>query len=195
MAKKDLSKVHKAFALSSIIGAMLMAHNNGNPKLVALRVQIDKAMKVYNYKLGRKNYWLMTDAVKQIWVRLAKKHDNTIDEDELSLFIEMVLSLAPKRDMKEFLGVHFTTKNTLADFKKSAILISAMELDEELNILCQTQRTSTREALGLIMVKPVKMKRVKVKQKSVAQIKHENRDTRVKSTLQEMIAAAKLKKD
>ncbi len=200
MAKKNLSKVHKAFALSSIIGAMLMAHTNGDPKLIALRVQIDKAMKVYNYKLGRKNYWMMTDAVKQIWVKLATKHDNSIDGDELSLFIEMVLSLSPKQDMKEFLGVHFTTKNKLRDEKKSAIMISVMELDIELNILCSTQQTQTRKELGLLMVKPVKSKRVKIKKKVTSKgeekhkkevTAHKDRKIRVSSFLKDRIAANK----
>ena len=197
---KDFSRVHKAFALSSIIGAMLMAHTNGNPKLVTLRIQVDKAMKVYAYKFGSKNYYMMTDEVKGIWFRLADRHNSTLDEDELSLFIEMVLSLAPKVDMKSFLGMYFTTCNHIADSKKSAVMASVMELDEELNALCRTKQTQTREGLGLLVVKPVKLKRVTTKTKVVSkqQVKHnkevaehKDRKKRISSFLRERIAAIK----
>ena len=202
--KRDLSRVHKAFAVSSILGAIIMAHNNGDPRITALKIQIDKAMRVYNVKLGRKNYYEMTDKIKEIWGKLAEKHNNTIDGDELSLFIELILNLSPRKDMKEFLMVHFTTSHKIKDYHKSAILMSVLELDEELNRLCGTVSTIDRDGLGKILVKQIKKRapNKRTKTASKAQLKHEasareykERKERIASFLKKRIEAAKNKID
>ncbi|NOR57191.1 MAG: hypothetical protein GQ474_01560 [Sulfurimonas sp.] len=175
MAKPN-NKVKKAFALSSIVGAMLMASNNGNPSLTALKVQIDKAMKVFSIKAGKKTYYGISDKVQKLWVEVAKEHNNTLDEDEITLFVEMVLNLMPKKDMKTFLMVHFTTRETMRDDKKSAIIATVLEIDRHLNELFGTEQTITREALGKILVKTPKLKKVKLKlrdKNTKAQEKHE----------------------
>lgn len=159
MAKPD-NKTKKAFALSSIVGALLMATNNGRPKLTALKLQIDKAMKVFSVK-ARKDYYTISYDVRELWLEMAKKHNNALDEDEVEVFIEMVLNLLPRAEMKQFLGINFTTSEKLGDDKKSALLMTVLELDKKLNEMFGTKATATRDSLGLIMVKPVKIKAVK----------------------------------
>lgn len=164
---KPSAKVKKCFALSSIIGALLMSANNGNHKLTALKVQIDKAMKVFSVK-ARKEYYMISADVQQLWVEMAKKHNNTLDVDEIEVFVEMVLNLLPTADMKTYLGgINFTTREKLRDTKKSALLMTVMELDRRLNDMFGTNATATRESLGVIMVKPVKPKKTK-KERDIA---------------------------
>lgn len=158
---KPNNKVKKAFALSSIIGAMLVASNNGNPKLTALKIQINKAMKVFSVKAA-KDYYVISDDIGSMWCEMAKRHNNTLDEDEITVFIEMVLSLLPKQDMKKFLGVHFTTNEKMRDERKSAILMTVLDLDSKLNKMFVTEPTISRENLGLVMVKPIRIKSVKI---------------------------------
>lgn len=157
---KPSNRVKKAFALSSMVGAILMSTNNGSPKLTALKVQIDKAMKVFSVK-ARKDYYVISAHVKDILIAIAEKHNNTLDEDEVEVFIEMMLSIVPRADMKAFLGMNFTTSQKLRDEKKSSVLTTVMELDEGLNKLFDTVPTATRESLAKVMVKPVKSKAVK----------------------------------
>jgi len=157
---KPNNKVKKAFALSSIVGAMLMSSNNGNPRLTALKVQIDKAMKVFSVK-ARKDYYVISSDIRDLWGEMAKQHNNTLDEDEITVFIEMILNLLPKSDMKTFLGVSFTTTEKIRDARKSAILMSVLDLDKRLNEMFGTGPTATRESLSSVMVKPVKTKAVK----------------------------------
>lgn len=159
MAKPN-NKVKKAFALSAVVGAMLMASNNGDPKLTALKLQIDKAMKVFSVK-ARKDYYVISDHVQSIWLEMARQHNNSLDEDEINVFVEMVLSLIPPSEMKKYLGMTFKTTEKLRDCKKSSILMTVLELDRRLNEYFGTTKTATRESLALVMVKPVKIKSVK----------------------------------
>ena len=161
MDKKPNNKTQKAFALSAIVGAMLMASNNGDFKLSNLKVQIDKAMKVFSVKAPIL-YYKISDDVQKVWVEMAKEFNNTLDEDEITVFIEMVLNLMPKQDMKTFLNMPvYKTVEKLRDEKKSQLLMAVMELDKKLNKMFGTNATVTRESLALVMVKPIKQKTVK----------------------------------
>jgi len=159
MAKPN-HKVKKAFALSAIVGALLMSSNNGDPKLTALKVQINKAMQVFSFK-ARREYYVISDYVQDIWVEMAEEHNNSLDEDEISVFIEMVLSLIPPQEMKKYLGMQFKTTQKLRDSKKSSLLMTLLALDRRLNEYFGTTATATRESLGLVMVKPVKKASIK----------------------------------
>jgi len=161
-------KIRKAFALSSIAGAMMMSSMNGNLQLAHLKVQIDKAMKVFSLKAGSREYYRISDVVQEIWLKMAERHNNTLDEDEILVFIEMVLGLLPKQDMKEFLGMHFKTREKLRDDKKSMLLATVLDLDGELNKVFGTTATATRESLGRIIVKPIKAKKAKTKNRDKA---------------------------
>lgn len=154
-------KAKKAFILSSLMGSVLMSTNNGEPKLSALKVQIDKAMKVFSIKAGKKEYWYLAGMVKEMWDEIAKEHNNTLDTDEVALFIEMIFNLMPSKDMKDFLNMKYTTKEKIRDERKSAIMATVLDLDSKLNNLLGTTQTATRETLGEVMVKPVKAKKVK----------------------------------
>ncbi len=159
MAKPN-NRVKKAFALSAVIDALLTATNNGNPKLTGLKVKIVRTLREFSVK-SSKDYYMIYGDIRAIWLEMAKRYDNKLDEDEIEVFIEMLLSLAPREDIKAFLGVNFTTRNKLRDCKKSELLVALKELDEKLNKMFGTTATATRESLGAIMVKPIKSKAVK----------------------------------
>lgn len=159
MAKPN-NRVKKAFALSYILRALFLSFKNGNPKITSLHVKVNDAMSVFKTKATR-DFFVITSDISDLWVEMAKEHDNKLDEDEYEVFVEMVLSLLPRADMKKFLGMTFSTKHTLHDSKKSALLVAVLDLDEKLNKMFGTDPTATRESLGRIMVKPIKIKAVK----------------------------------
>ena len=161
MSKTQI-KSKKAFALSSIIRAILIRSHNGNPKLTALKVQINKAMKNFSMKVGKESY-LISVNIQHICAREAKLCDDILDENEIEVFLEMMLSLMNKTDIKSFLKINFSTIHKLHDEKKSEILMAVLELDKELNKMFGTKPTATRESLDHVMVKPVKHKYVKTK--------------------------------
>ena len=150
------TQIKKAFAITSLVGATLKSSNNGSPRMLTLQRQCNAAMRVFNHK-SRREYYVITDQVYTLWGNIAERHDNTLDVDEIEVFCEMLLNLMPKNDMKQFLGFSFTTKNKLRDEKKSEILMTILDVDNELNALFGTNITATRESLALIMVKPVKV--------------------------------------
>jgi hypothetical protein len=156
MAKPN-NQTKKMFAISSIIGAILMSSNNGDPKLTALKVQIDKAMKVFSVKAPKQYYTISSD-VKEVWEEMAKQHNNTLDEDEINVFIEMIANLVPRNDFKTFLGVNtYKTIEKIRDSRKSALLVSVLELDSKLNSMFGTARTATRDSISKILTKPIKI--------------------------------------
>lgn len=160
---KITNETKKAFAVASILGAIVKSHNNGNPKLIALKIQVDKAMKVFSLK-AKGQYYLISDGIKEAWFELADRYDNTLDEDELEVFIEMIANLIPKPHYKAFLGVStFKTTHTINDEIKSSVLMSVLELDSMLNKMLGTTPTIDREGLAKVMVKPLKNKKVKAK--------------------------------
>ncbi len=159
MAKPN-GKVKKAFALSSMAGAIVMSASSGSPKLLALSKQVNDAMRVFNIK-SAKDYYTISHDVRELWVEMEKRRKNALYPAEIEVFIEMVLSLLPSSDMKTYLGYKFTTKEKLRDSKKSALLVTVLELDEELNKMFGTKPTATRESIAKVMVKPVKAKTAK----------------------------------
>ncbi len=195
--------VLKSFSIASIVGAMLGAANNGDPKLIALSIQINRAMKVFSIKAGSKTYWAVSNQVHEIWVEIAAKHNNTLNEDELSVFIEMVCSLISKKDFKEFLNMNtYVTTEKMADDKKSGILMTVLSLDKQLNKLYGTPPVATRDTLGLILNKTIKPKRVKkkrdssnkmikVKTASSGKLKEAERKASSRNFLRDRIANAK----
>jgi len=157
---KPNSKVKKAFALASIAGAMIMTANSGRPKLVALKVQIDKAMKVFSIKASR-DYYVISHDIQELWSKMAERHDNKLTVDEVEVFIDMVLNLLPRADMKAFLGISYTTSQNVRDKRKSSLLVAVMELDAMLNKMFSLEATATRDSIARVMVKPIKTKAVK----------------------------------
>ena len=130
----------KIFALSSTIGAVLMSHQDGEPKLIAMRVQIDKAMKVFSRKVGPKMYWAISDAVQREWIKVAEKHNNSVDEDELPLFIEYLCALAPAEHFKKFLGLApYRARVDMRPEIKVEVVKSVLELDAAFNELFGTK--------------------------------------------------------
>jgi hypothetical protein len=149
-------QIRKAFSIASLVGATLKSSNNGSPRMLTLQRQCNAAMRVFNHK-SRREYYIITDQVYTLWGKIAERHNNTLDVDEIEVFCEMLLNLMPKEDMKKFLGFTFTTKNKLRDEKKSEILMTILDVDSELNALFGTVATSNRDSISKVMVKPVKV--------------------------------------
>jgi len=168
--KKPNNNTQKAFALSAIIGALMMSGTNGDVKLSALKVQIDRAMKVFSVKAPI-HYYRISDAVKEIISEL-KEFNNEVTIDEVNVYIEMLCSLIPRSDFKAFLGVSpYRTSIQVRDEKKSRLLVSVIELDKMLNDAFGTNATATGESLGDILSKPLKTKKTKVDKRDKAKPK------------------------
>ena len=99
-----------------------------------------------------------------VWKKLATEHNNTLDEDEVTLFVEMLCTLIPKNDFKSFFNVSpYKTTEKIRDERKSGILMSVMTLDDEINKITNAKPNATRESLGKILSKPIKATKVKAK--------------------------------
>ena len=191
MSKKIPNKVKKAFALSSISGALITSLDSMTVKTTTLKIQIDKAMKVFFKVGGAKNYYTLSDETYKLWSVIAEKHTNTLTVEEAEIFLQMILSLMPKKDVKDFLGFTFTTHLKMKDEKKSAILMTVMALDKELNKLYDVKTTATRESIGRILAPVTAAKRVKkVRDKTAKALKVK---TASKSKLKEAERKAKVR--
>ena len=167
----------KIFALSSTIGAVLMSHQDGEPKLIAMRVQIDKAMKVFSRKVGPKMYWAISNQVQELWTKVAEKHNNTVDEDELPLFIEYLCTLAPPKHFKTFLGLSpYRARVDMRPEIKVEVVKSVLELDQAFNELFGT--IPHTQAVRKPQVIKVKTER----DKSKKEVKNETRSIQKKIT-------------
>ena len=165
----------KIFALSSTIGAVLMSHQDGEPKLIAMRVQIDKAMKVFSRKVGPKMYWAISNEVQRLWTRVAEKHNNTVDEDELPLFIEYLCTLAPASHFKKFLGLSpYRSRVDMRPEIKVEVVKSVLELDEQFNKLFGTK------PYVMAVRKPVVVKPKTERDKSKKEITNEKKVSKTK---------------
>lgn len=130
--------VQKAFAVASCVGAALRASNNGTPKLSAIQVQANRAMQVFNVK-DPKLYWSISGEIKVIWEKMAKKHNNLLDEDEITVFVEMMCMMIPPKDFKDFMGVSpYRSKFNPKPEVYAKLAKSVLDLDAELNALFGT---------------------------------------------------------
>lgn len=160
--KQVQNNIKKAFALTSLVGATLLSSNNGNPRMVTLSRQCNAAMRVFSVKAGRREYYTISEQINKLWSDIATRHNNTLDIDEIELFIELLLNLMPKSDMRKFLGFTFTTKNKIRDERKSEILMTVLDVDSCLNELFGTVATANRDSLANVLVKPIKAKKAPV---------------------------------
>lgn len=164
---KPPATARKALALATLINATMRSATNGDFKLLNLKLQTDRAMKVYSFK-NKRDYIKICNETFDIWKVLATKHNNILEANEVALFTEMLCSLIPKSHFKQFFNINpYTTVEKVADKNKSSILMSVLDLDRSLNENFGTPPTTTRESLGLILSKPIKSKRVKSKKREV----------------------------
>jgi len=164
MKKNKLTpKQKKAFGLSRILIAILNASNNGDPKLSALSQQVYKLNAMFHANLPLA-YFKISEEMEKLWIEISKEHNNTLTDDEVSLFTELICSLIPKKDFKEIFKIApHTTKEKICDSKKSALLMTILDIDKKMNTLFSTSANASRETLGALIVKPVITKRVKKK--------------------------------
>ena len=192
------NKVKKAFAISTIGGALIMSLDTKTVKTNTLKIQIDKAMKIFFHKAGAKTYYTLSDEVYKLWSVIAERHSNTLEVEEAEVFLYMILNLMSKKDMRDFLGFTFSSNFKIKDEKKSAILMTIMALDKELNNMFDVQSTATRESIGNILTPTVTPKRVKkirdktvkvlkVKTVSSSKLKEAERKSRVRDFLRNRV--------
>jgi len=132
--KKIPKNVQKAFAVSSVIGAILKSSNNGEPALTMLSVQIDRAMRVFSIKAGRAMYWRISNEVNRIWFDLAGKHETSVTDDEITKMVEFCGMMIPPKDFKDFLGVKpYVSSTDVSAYKLKKIVNSVLEYDAALN--------------------------------------------------------------
>lgn len=187
---------NKMFAIASIIGATLKSSNTGDPKLLNLAVQSNKAMQVYSIKVGHTAYWEVSEAIKKIWFALAEKHENKLEHDEVPVFIQYVCMLVPENNFKSFLMVPpYTINKELSKEKNLAIVKSVLDLDNELNKLFGTRaHTVTKPKQKIAKLKKQRDKsKKKQKEKTVSRskLKEAERKQNVRSFLRDRIAKAK----
>ena len=197
MAKPSPS-TQKAYAITSTIGAVLKSNQDGHPKLLALQLQANRAMKVFFRKAGSKMYWNISNQVAEVWEKIADRHQNTIKEEEVPMFIEHMCTLLPPKDFKSFLAITpYRTTVTIDPQVNRNIIESIIMLDEEINKICGTKSYT----MSVRKPKPIKVKRERDKSKKVKvssgltknQIKERERHSSAKSFLQQRIEAAKAK--
>ncbi len=190
---KDTQKV---FAIASTLGAVLMSHNNGEPKLIALQVQINKAMKVFYRMAGHKEYWRISNEVQKLWLKVAKKHENNILEEEIPVFVEYLSLLVPKAHFKTFLSLQpYRTDKTIRPEINTGVCKSVLTLDEEFNQFFGTSAYTVSKPKQV--VSKVKKQRDKskktttTKQPSKSKLKEAQRKSNTRSFLRDKIAKAK----
>jgi len=193
---KPSRSIMKAFAVGSTLGAVLKSHQNGDPKLLALQLQINRMMKVFHAKAGPKTYWHVANAVAEVWEVIAKRHQNEIKEHEVPRFTEYLCMLIPPKDFKTFLAVSpYRTSVQIRPEVNAKIVESILLLDEELNKLLGTKPyTLTKPKATKIKVKKQRDKSSKVKTQSStskSKLKEAERKSNVRSFLRDKIKAAK----
>ena len=196
---KPSPTTRKAFAIASTIGAVIMSNNNGEPKILALQVQINRAMKVFSRKAGRATYFEISNKIGKLWEIVAKEHNNEILDEEVPRFIEYLSMLIPPAHFKAFLGIApYRTNTEIRPDVNVRIVHSILALDEELNKFFGTKA----HALTPPVKKTVKVKKQrdkaepKTKEVKVSSAKlKKSADRKRKQKLRDMIAAAKARKE
>lgn len=125
----------KAFALTSLIGALLMGNNTGEIRLVMLHRQINAAMRVFNVKAGAKMYHTISAEVREMWVALAETYETSVTLDELPVVVELMSMLITPKDHKSYLGIAPYVSKGVANYDEvvSRICHAVLDLDRRLN--------------------------------------------------------------
>ena len=195
---KPSPSTKKCYAITSTIGAVLKSNQDGHPKLLALQLQANRAMKVFFRKAGSKMYWNISNQVAEVWEKIAERHQNTIKEEEVPMFVEHLCTLIPPNDFKSFLAIApYRTTITIDPQVNRNIIESILLMDEEINKICGTKAY----ALSVRKPKPIKVKRERDKSKKTKterkptqnQVRERERHNNVKTFLQKRIEEAKLK--
>ena len=138
--KRVPRNVCKAFMLSSSIGAILMSHRNGEPRLEQLVRQVDRSMKVFYVQAGRKTYYDLTDAVKVLWNDIVVSFDGKIPEEDINAFIDYMCMLVPGKDFKDFLGISpYVTENRLDPILEKKLIFAVLEYGKKLDAYLGTK--------------------------------------------------------
>ena len=168
---KPSGNVNRAYAVASCIGATLKASPNPTPELVRVERQVNRMMKVYSRKVGRKHYWKTSALVEKVWIELADKYSNVIHEDSINVLSLTIGHLLNEQTYKEVLAIPqpgIPDDVDSEDFRK--ICESTLRLNDEFNRIFGTK--SAIYSIYKPKMKEPKKERPKIKSKG--QIKHED---------------------
>jgi hypothetical protein len=168
-----MAKINKAYTLVSVIHSMSIDKAMGEPRLVALLVQISKAMGVFAAKVGAKQIRDVARRGDIILDATYSKGMPTLYPGELPVAIEMILNLLPKKEMNSFLlNANYSTKAHVREEIKSSLLCMIMDFDRKINEEFHTTATTSRDLIGNIMTKPLitqKAKKLKSSTRKVSE--------------------------
>ncbi len=140
MKKTIPRNVKKALLVASFIGAVLRAHKTGVPKLTALHIRIDQAMKRFRIIGGADAYFDITTAGQSMWMSLSEQYKTKLTFEETEVFSQYIGYLLSDKDYKEFLGfTHFESSVTVAKDKLHDITTSLIALGEMIDEYCGTK--------------------------------------------------------
>jgi hypothetical protein len=197
MAKPDKSTI-KTFAISLAIGSILKSHQNGEPKILALQLQINRASKVFAIKAGSKMYFDISDKVAKAWEKMLSKDDYVITEDDTLQFVEFLSFLVPPDHYKKFLGMSPYRANLKAEPEFYVrIAKDVLSYEHELNKVLETKpyTMSIFKKKEKVKIKKERSKPNKSKTKqskpSASKLKEAQRKANVRSFLRDRIKTAK----
>ena len=171
---KTLAKAKKAFALVSYTFAMVKDAKLSTLKSMALVKQCKASMQGFHRAVGNEIYMENTDDLGNLYLTLNKRFEERISSNETLVFIEIILNLLTKKDMKDFMLMNFNSGYRLDDARMDILIEKALELDDELNTMLGTAKTASTESLkSLFTPKEVKEKKVRDKKPSKKALAHQ----------------------
>jgi hypothetical protein len=197
MAKPDKPTI-KAFAIALAIGSILKSYSNGDPRIVALQLQIRRASRVFSMKAGSKMYFDIADKVGKSWQAMLNKNDYIITEEDTIQFVEFLGFLISPEHYKKFLGVSQYRANLKTEpeaYRK--IAVDVLQYEHELNRVLGTKpyTMSIFKKKEKVKVKKERSKPNKSKTKTKAisgsKLKEAQRKASVRSFLRDKIKQAK----
>ena len=167
MSKPSMN-IRKCFALASCMGSALKAGNNLPPYYEKLNLQVNRAMRVFNYK-DRELYHSISNDVADIWGVLAKENSHIIPEDAIPELVNGFSHLISAKMFKDFLGLSQPSFGDveMEDIHFIYICKASLNLGTELNKLFNTKSPTIS-----ITKKKVKKKKLRHKSKSKKELAH-----------------------
>jgi len=168
MSKKTVPlHVMRMFAITSIIGTAIRVSQSSDIKLITLFNQCNRALRVFSYKVGVKQYFTLAKEIDSIWEEVDGISDTLLSVELLSLMVEMLGRTVPPSHYKTFLGV----TPYISPFSKTldSDLINGVQklvnlIEERVNSAYSTKPYKPLTPLGGVekAKKAKKVKRVKV---------------------------------
>ena len=160
-------------------------------------MQCARAMRVFATQVDTDWFAEFIDGLGDIWEEAGVKNDGIIEEGSIDAFVESLGYILPKSDMKAFLGVsHYYSYRHMYYRKYPEIVNTVLDMADVLN-----KKLGTKSAVW-VKPKKLKTKKKREKQKTKKQKQHEEAVLRIaedkkrkKERLQNIVKAAKAKRE